>query len=74
MPHAHILPRAHILPHFLPAGGSFVGSALGAWLTNSLGVTSDNFTNLFTLVSIILSVIDHAERICCLGRRILVRT
>eukprot|EP00983_Pelagomonas_calceolata_P099717 1158487-Pelagomonas_calceolata.AAC.11 len=32
-------------------GGSFVGSALGAWLTNALGVTSDDFTNLFTLVS-----------------------
>jgi len=31
-------------------GGSFVGSALGAWLTNALGVTSDDFTNLFTLV------------------------
>lgn len=31
-------------------GGSFVGSALGAGLTSYLGVTSDDFSNLFTLV------------------------
>eukprot|EP00877_Chromochloris_zofingiensis_P007082 jgi/Chrzof1/2627/Cz11g23020.t1 len=33
-------------------GGSFVGGALGAGLTHLLGVTSDNFSNLFTLVAL----------------------
>lgn len=33
-----------------PSGGSFVGGALGAWLTSALGVTSDDFSNLFSLV------------------------
>jgi hypothetical protein len=33
-------------------GGSFVGSALGAGLTATLGVTSDNFDQLFTLVAL----------------------
>jgi hypothetical protein len=31
-------------------GGAFMGSALGAGLTKLLGVTSNNFDNLFTLV------------------------
>lgn len=32
-------------------GGSFVGSALGAGLTSTLGVTSTDFSNLFLLVT-----------------------
>lgn len=33
-------------------GGSFMGSALGAALTSTLGVTSSDFSNMFLLVSI----------------------
>ena len=33
-------------------GGASLGSALGAGLTSVLGVTSDNFDRLFTLVAI----------------------
>ncbi len=38
--------------------GSFVGGGLGAGLTKALGVTSSDFTNLFTLVS----TISHHEQ------------
>lgn len=33
-------------------GGAFLGGALGAGLTAALGVTSDNFDHLFTLVAL----------------------
>lgn len=33
-------------------GGGFVGSAFGALLTKAFGVTGDDFTNLFPLVTL----------------------
>ena len=33
-------------------GGAFAGSTLGALLTRSFGVTSENFTNLAALVTV----------------------